>query len=72
MNGQMITEIAKVWNVPIHSDRVVNALACNSRGDGFALHLRQYFRDIFLESVHSPAWRTWNDMRGIAKFNRDL
>ena len=31
----------------IHGGRVAWALACNARGDGFARHLRRYFRDLF-------------------------
>ena len=31
----------------IHGGRVAKALACNARGDGFAPHLRRYFRDLF-------------------------
>ena len=30
----------------IHGGRVAKALACNARGDGFAPHLRRYFRDL--------------------------
>ena len=37
----------------IHRIRVVNALACNARGDRFEHHLRRYFRDLFLESIVS-------------------
>ena len=36
-----------------HGGRVANALACNARVDGFAPHLRRYFRDLFLESIVS-------------------
>ena len=32
---------------------MVKALACNAGGDGFAPHLRWYFRDFFLESIVS-------------------
>ena len=37
----------------IHSGRVANTLARDARGDGFTPHLRQYFRDLFLESIQS-------------------
>ena len=37
-------------DLSIHGDRVA-ALACNVGGDGFAPHLRRYFRDLFLESI---------------------
>ena len=37
----------------IHGGRLVSALACNARGDGFAPHLRRYFRDL----IQSPARR---------------
>ena len=52
-------------SVSIHGGRVVNALACNARGDGLASHLRRYFRDLFLESIQSPArrdlkWSVWH------------
>ena len=45
------------WNLSIHGGRVVNAIACNARGDGFASHLRRYFRELNLESIQSPARR---------------
>ena len=41
----------------IHGGRVAKGLACIARGDGFAPHLRWYFRDLFLESIQSPARR---------------
>ena len=49
----------------IHGGRVAKALACDPRGDGFAPHLRRYFRDLFLESIHSLAqrylkWSVWH------------
>ena len=34
-------------DVTIHGGRVAKALACNARGDGFAPHLRRYFKDLF-------------------------
>jgi hypothetical protein len=39
----------------IHGGRVANALASNAKGDGFASHLHWYFRELFLESIQSPA-----------------
>ena len=41
----------------IHGARVAEALACNARGDGFAPHLRSYFRDLLLEPIQSVSQR---------------
>ena len=55
----------------IHGGRVDKALACNTRGDRFALHLWRYFRDLFLELIQSPArrdlkWSVWQCGRELS------
>ena len=61
----VVYELLLIIKTSIHGGRVAKALACNTRDDGFAPHLRRYFRDLFLESIQSPArtdlkWSVWH------------
>ena len=56
--AQSTAKLIHLRNLSIRGGRLHgDELACNAGGDGFAPHLRWYFRDLFLEPTRSLTQR---------------
>ena len=62
---KVLEKLTKYCNALLSLRYFTALLVCNATGDGFAPHLRRYFRDSFLESILFPAlrdlkWSVWH------------